>query len=123
MSRNRFLIILRALPISRNIDSKPDDWLYKIRPVINYFNERMDLYPSLLLPRSRTFVGRVYGSLEREINFSAVHKKQKNKYGIKLYMLTDPKGMVLKFMVYSGTLGDFGGKGHTEKVVMHLLEG
>ena len=38
-------------------------------------------------------------------------------------MLTDPKGMVLKFMVYSGTLGDFGGKGHTEKVVMHLLEG
>ncbi|XP_049770505.1 uncharacterized protein LOC126109529 [Schistocerca cancellata] len=44
ISRNRFLLILRALHFSENPKQgkpTPSDRLYKIRPVINFFNERM----------------------------------------------------------------------------------
>ena len=49
-------------------------------------------------------------------------KNKKHKYGIKLYMLTTPTGMVQKFAVYTGMLDDLGRKGHTQKVVIHLLD-
>mgnify|MGYP005983539115 FL=1 len=38
-------------------------------------------------------------------------------------MLTDPNGIILEFMVYTGSFDDCGGKSHTEKVVLHLLDG
>ncbi|XP_035207528.1 piggyBac transposable element-derived protein 4-like [Stegodyphus dumicola] len=48
---------------------------------------------------------------------------KRHKYGIKLYMITTPDGMILKFMIYAGMLDDSGRKEHAKKVVMNLLEG
>lgn len=46
------------------------------------------------------------------------------KYGIKLYMLTEPSGLVLKFLVYAGSGDkDVGGHGHVSNVVRKLLFG
>ncbi|XP_046980692.1 piggyBac transposable element-derived protein 4-like [Schistocerca americana] len=75
MSRDRYLLILRALHFAKNLESgepKPNDRL--------------------------------------------------NKYGIKLYMLNNPDGFINKCAVYTGMRGDMGGKGHAEKIVLHLLE-
>lgn len=37
-------------------------------------------------------------------------------------MLTEPSGTIIKFLIYTGALGDFGGFGHAANVVLHLLE-
>lgn len=50
-------------------------------------------------------------------------KNKHHKYGIKLHMVTTPGGIILKFMVYTSMLDDYGGKGHSQKVVLKLLEG
>ncbi|KAJ8954830.1 hypothetical protein NQ318_023388 [Aromia moschata] len=42
-------------------------------------------------------------------------KNKCHKYGIKLYMLAEPNGLILKFHVYEGSLDVYGGSGHTEK--------
>jgi hypothetical protein len=51
-------------------------------------------------------------------------KNKRHKYGIKLYMLTEPGGLVHKIIIYSGqghdTSTDYN---HTEYVVIKLLEG
>lgn len=50
-------------------------------------------------------------------------KNKRHKYGIKLYMLTEPNGIILRSLVYTGALDDnIGGKGHTTKVVLDLLQ-
>lgn len=122
MSRNRFLLIMRCLHFTRNPDENepvPEDRLYKVRNIINGFNQRMGdvFYPvrehsldeSMVLWRGR-------------LTFRQYIKNKRHRYGIKLYMLTDSKGMILKFMVYTGMLDDSGGKGHADKVVMKLME-
>jgi hypothetical protein len=49
-------------------------------------------------------------------------KNKKHKYGMKLYMLTEPDGLVLRLHLYGGSADITSGKGHTEKVVLHLLK-
>ncbi|XP_049762380.1 piggyBac transposable element-derived protein 4-like [Schistocerca cancellata] len=122
ISRNRFLLILRALHFSENPKQgkpTPSDRLYKIRPVINFFNERMCqvYYPGRELSLDESMIlwrGRLL--------FRQYIKNKKHKYGIKLYILTTPTGMVLKFAVYTGMLDDLGGRGHAQKIVLHLLD-
>ncbi|KAJ8938693.1 hypothetical protein NQ314_011372 [Rhamnusium bicolor] len=37
-------------------------------------------------------------------------KNKRHKYGVKLYIVTEPDGTIIKFAVYTGQLDDFGGK-------------
>lgn len=76
---------------------------------IYYPGRELSLDESMVLHRSR-------------LNFEQYIKNKKHKYGIKLYMLTAANGVILKFMEYTGMVEDFGGKGRTEKVVLHLLQ-
>lgn len=121
MSRNRFLLILRALHFAKNPSGNepvPQDRLHKIRPLIDLFNDRMNsvFYPGKELSLDESMVlwrGRLV--------FRQYIKNKKHRYGIKLYMLTTPNGIVLKFAVYTGVLDDMGGKGHAANVVLHLM--
>lgn len=123
MSRNRFLLILRALHFAKNpeVNEKtPADRLYKIRNIINLFNSRMSeiYYPGREISLDESMVlwrGRLI--------FRQYIPNKRHRYGIKLYMITTPTGIVLKCLVYTGMLDDSGGKGHAEKVVMKLLDG
>ncbi|KAJ8926270.1 hypothetical protein NQ314_021391, partial [Rhamnusium bicolor] len=49
-------------------------------------------------------------------------KNKRHKFGIKLYMLTEPSGTLLEVEVYTGAMDSKGGKGHASKVVMKLLQ-
>lgn len=123
MSRNRFLVVLRSLHFAENPNPAtppPEDRLYKIRPVINYFNERMAdvYYPGRELSLDESMV-----LWRGRLTFRQYIKNKKHKYGIKLYMLTTPTGLIQKFAIYTGMLDDLGGKGHAQKVVLHLMEG
>ncbi|CAB3221935.1 unnamed protein product [Arctia plantaginis] len=56
------------------------------------------------------------------LSFRQFIKNKRHKYSIKLYMLTEPDGLILKFRVYAGGKdSEVAGKGHAEKVVMELL--
>lgn len=120
MSRNRFLLIMRALHFAKNSPvSAADDRLFKIRPVIKYFNDKMleiygpgkhlSLDESLVLWRGR-------------LSFRQYIKNKRHRYGVKLYILTESSGITLKVLVYAGANDECSGKGHTTKVVLHLLE-
>jgi len=118
MSRNRFLIILRCLYFTS--DTGNEDPLYKIRSVIDYFNNKMHqcYYPAKELSLDESMV-----LWRGRLRFKQFIKNKRHKYGIKLYMLTEPDGLILKFRVYAGGHDkEVTGKGHAEKVVMQLLE-
>lgn len=42
-------------------------------------------------------------------------------FGIKIYSLNEPKGLNIRFTIYSGAEGELLGEGNTGKVVMHLI--
>ncbi|XP_049767584.1 piggyBac transposable element-derived protein 4-like [Schistocerca cancellata] len=122
MSRDRYLLILRALHFAKNPESgepKPNDRLYKIRPILNYFNNKMCnvYYPGRDLSLDESMI-----LWRGRLSFRQYIKNKRNKYGIKLYMLNNPDGFINKCAVYTGMRGDMGGKGHAEKIVLHLLE-
>lgn len=76
MSRNRYMLIMRALHFSRNPErgaggSKPSR-LYKIDTVVEYFNNRMlEVYQ----PSKQLYPWRVNGPLAWPISFSPIYKK------------------------------------------------
>lgn len=115
MSRDRFFLILRSLNVQNN--ERPES-IFKIKSLIDLFNNTVDAvyYPlreltideSLILWKGRLFF--------RQYNKGKVHK-----YGIKLYILADANGIILKIHVYAGSQDvQVGGRNHTNKVV-HLL--
>ncbi|KAJ8910822.1 hypothetical protein NQ315_004682, partial [Exocentrus adspersus] len=103
MSRDRFMLIFRCLHFSKNPlpgQEKSTDSLYKIRPLIDYFNSRMSdvYYPGKELSLDESMV------LWRDrLIFRQYIKNKRHKYGVKLYLLTEPDGIVQKFAVYTGT--------------------
>lgn len=123
MSRDRYLLILRCLHFEKIPDAgepRPNDRLFKIRPVINYFKNKMAeiYYPGKNLSLDESMI-----LWKGRLVFRQYIKNKRHKYGIKLYMLTEPDGLVLNFLVYSGQLDELGGKGHAQKVVLELLRG
>ncbi|XP_046681277.1 piggyBac transposable element-derived protein 4-like [Homalodisca vitripennis] len=50
-------------------------------------------------------------------------KNKRHKYGLNLYVLTEPNGLVINFAVYAGVNDfDLGGVGHSKTVVLHLIQ-
>lgn len=66
--------------------------------------------------------------LRGRLIFRQYIKGKRHKFGIKLYVLAEPNGTILKSHVFASTLDETGGfiqstgKGHTEKIVEKLLE-
>ncbi|XP_046404158.1 piggyBac transposable element-derived protein 4-like [Ischnura elegans] len=100
-------------------DPEPSDRLYKIRPLLDFFEKRMreidypnrslSLDESMLLWRGRLL-------------FRQYVQGKRHKFGIKIYMLTEPSGLVHRLLIYAGAGDkDVGGKGHAGKVVHSLL--
>ncbi|KAG5874595.1 hypothetical protein JTB14_035608 [Gonioctena quinquepunctata] len=100
-SNNDTKVILRSLHFAKNPNDgepKPADRLYKIRPIINFFNERMEQihYPDKQLSLDQSMV-----SWRGRLGFKQSLKNKKLKCGMKLYMLTNPTGLIQKFAVYT----------------------
>lgn len=120
MSRDRYLLIMRCLHFTANLPNTHQnmDRLYKIRPILNYFTEKMRTvyYPNKNLSLDESMV-----LWKGRLLFRQYMPKKRHKYGIKIYMLTEDDGMVLDMTVYTGTNDLLGGKDHTKKVVLHLI--
>jgi hypothetical protein len=110
------MTILQALHFSENPDASdtpPTDRLFKIRPLIDAFNKAMDrvVTPSRDLSLDESMV-----PWRGRLGFRQYTKGKHHRYGIKLHMLTEAKGLALQVLVYQVS-----GKGH-EKVVKKLME-
>lgn len=122
MSRDRFLIILRCLHFSRvptpDRPEPEDERLFKVQLIIDYFNSKMRsiYYPSKELTIDESMV-----LWRGRLQFRQYVKGKRHKFGIKIYSLNEPEGLNIRFTIYSGAEGELSGKGHTGKVVMHLM--
>ncbi|CAH2010163.1 unnamed protein product [Acanthoscelides obtectus] len=119
MSRNRFLLILRALHFNDN--SAPEqNRLSKISPLMNFFNSKMSelYYPGRELAIDESMV-----LWRGRLRFRQYVQGKRHKFGTKLYVLAESNGLVQKILVYGGSADpNLGGNKHTEKVVHSLLE-
>lgn len=120
MSRNRFMLLLRTLHFKDN-ENLENTRLEKIEPIVTYFNNKMtEIYePSENLALDESMV-----LFRGRLVFRQYIKNKRHKYGIKLYMLTEPGGLVHRIMIYSGQGRDTSNDlSHTEYVVIKLMEG
>lgn len=121
MSRNRFLLILRALQFEDTESQEPRTQLGKIMPLINFFNNKMEeiYYPPRELSIDESMV-----LWRGRLKFRQYIKGKRHKFGIKLYVLCEPSGIALKIIVYAGSADpELSGSQHTDKVVLALLAG
>lgn len=93
--------------------------MHRIRFVTDFFNDKMR---SVYYPQKELSLDEAMVLWRGRLRFRQYIKGKRHKYGIKLYTLTEHQGLILKFHVYAGAEdNEVGGKGHTEKVVLHLL--
>lgn len=121
MSRDRYQNILRCLHFSKDpvTEKEKENRTHKIESIVHYFNTKMitvyvpsrelSLDESLVLWRGR-------------LSFRQYIKGKRHKFGIKLYTLSEPEGLVLNFHVYGGKNDVTSGTGHVDKVVLHLMK-
>ncbi|XP_039753926.1 piggyBac transposable element-derived protein 4-like [Pararge aegeria] len=117
MARDRFYLILRALNVQ---DEMRPESIFKVKSLIDMFNETMSTtyYPSNNVAIDESLI-----LWKGRLSFRQYLKGKVHRYGIKLYMLADMNGLVIKIHLYAGS-GDqlVGGKNHVKKVVMLLIE-
>ncbi|XP_026487924.2 piggyBac transposable element-derived protein 4 [Vanessa tameamea] len=111
------MLILRCLHFSSEIST--EDRLAKIRPIVDHFNKKMNeiYYPGKQLSLDESMV-----LWRGRLQFRQYFKNKRHKYGIKLYVLAESEGTVLNFQIYGGAGDDTSGIGHTQKIVLKLLE-
>lgn len=124
MSRDRFLLILRCIHFSKNhagqVDTEPLDKLKKVWIMVDYFNQKMNY---VYYPSREVYLDKGMALWRGRSLFHQNIKGECHKYGIKLYSLCEPNGLVVQIAVHTGNDGELGGKGHAMKVVMHLMKG
>lgn len=118
MSRNRFLLLLRMLFFK--FDSLRGHIYDKVDPLIKYFNNTMknSIYPQKELTIDESLV-----LFRGRLGIRQFIKNKRHKFGIKLYVLADPNGLVHRIHMYKGSNdSELGGTGHVKKVVLKLVE-
>ncbi|XP_069695180.1 piggyBac transposable element-derived protein 4-like, partial [Periplaneta americana] len=122
MSRNHFLLTLWCLHFATNPkpgEPNPHGRLVKIKSMLDLFNNTIDNVYYLgknLSPDESMVLWRGH------LIFRQYIKRKRYKYGIKLYMLTEDNGMVLRILVYTGQIDNLGGKVHASNVVLKPMD-
>ncbi|KAG5865023.1 hypothetical protein JTB14_030055 [Gonioctena quinquepunctata] len=121
MSRDRFMIILRCLhfaPIETGAD-RPVDRLWKIRPLLDYFNDKMK---EVYYPGKELCIDEPMALWRGRLVSKQYIQNEFNRYSIKMYTLTEPNGLALKFAIYTGQLENLEAEGHVNEVVFDLMD-
>lgn len=88
MVRDRFLVLLCCIHFAPNIDNinqeQQKDCLYKVRPLINYFNNKIN---SIYYPKKELLLDESMVLWRGRLFFCEYIHNKCHKYGIKLYML------------------------------------
>uniref|UniRef100_A0A1Y1M9S5 PiggyBac transposable element-derived protein domain-containing protein n=1 Tax=Photinus pyralis TaxID=7054 RepID=A0A1Y1M9S5_PHOPY len=115
MDRDRFLLLMDCLSFSQKLEEPSTDRLHKVRPMIDFFNNKMaaTFYPDKELSLDEPMFLQPGRFIFRS------HFRDKHlRYGIYLHTLTGPHGVILKLFLHPG----YAGKARAIKVVLKLLE-
>lgn len=94
--------------------------LYKISPLIDFFNDRM---AAIYYPKREITIDESLILWRGRLQFRQYIKGKRHKFGIKLYILTEYTGIIQKLIVYDSSQDHtIGGRDHTQKVVLKLIE-
>ncbi|CAK9820264.1 PiggyBac transposable element-derived protein 4 [Anthophora plagiata] len=118
MSKNRFQLILRFLHFNNN-EEQVDGRLLKINLISQHFNETMD---RIYKPRRKLCIDEAIVFWRGRLIFRQYVKNKRRKYGIKLYELCEPDGIILRVKIYAGKFDDLSGRNHTSNVVLALMD-
>lgn len=117
MPRDRFQLILRALNVQRSTRNQS---IFKIKSLIDLFNNNMD---TIYSPSKKLCIDESLILWKGRLSFRQYMKGKAHKYEIKLYILADENGIVLKIHVYAGAADQLvGGRNDVQKVVMLLMD-
>lgn len=119
MSRDRFLILLKCLHFSNNLEDQKIDKLYKIKPILKPILENFEKY---LTPGESMIIDESMVPWRGRLNFRQYIKNKRHPYGIKLYKLCNPEGYTFNVKVYTGKGTDITpGRSHADAVVNTLM--
>uniref|UniRef100_A0A1B6D991 PiggyBac transposable element-derived protein domain-containing protein n=1 Tax=Clastoptera arizonana TaxID=38151 RepID=A0A1B6D991_9HEMI len=130
MVRDRFLEILRCLYFSHVTQSNtnntqpsttrqaPCSFTEKIDEIVFYFNNKM---AQIYYSNQELSIDESMFLWRGRLRFHQYFKGKRHKFEVKLYSLNEPDGLTSKFKIYAGAGDETVGLGHTEMVVMLLL--
>ncbi|XP_050518714.1 piggyBac transposable element-derived protein 4-like isoform X2 [Diabrotica virgifera virgifera] len=118
MSCNRFLLIFRSLQFEDTGLELRD--FGKIMPLINYYNNRM---MQIYYPNRELCINESMSLWKGRVKFPYYIKKRL-QFGLKLYILCEASGTVLKLLLVDARCEDpsLSDEKHAEQVVLNLLE-
>jgi len=119
MPRDRFELLLKFWHFSDNQAMPEGDRLFKLRGVCNAIIER---FQTVYIPGRELSIDESMVLWRGRLMFRQYIPGKRHKYGVKLYMLCEPSGYVWNAHVYSGKSDPISGLGHSESVVMQLME-
>ena len=119
MPRNRFQLTLRFWHFVDNNTAGPGRFK-KIVPIVEHLNNTMN---TIYIPDKDLSIDESMMLWRGRLVFRQYIKNKRHKYGIKLYELCEPDGVVMKVRVYSGeSVVDPNSLGQTRAVVLDLME-
>jgi len=117
MPRNRFELLFKFWHFADNTTAEPGDRLSKLK---NIMDSLLSRFQSIYYPEKQIDEAMVlwHGRLV----FRQYIPGKRHKYGVKLYLLCESSGYVINAPVYCGKLDAIAGFGHSEAVVLKLME-
>lgn len=119
MTRNRFQMILKFWHFANNDEQPEGDRLYKLK---NMCDALLSRFQEIYIPGKQLSIDESMVLWRGRLLFRQYIPGKRHKYGVKLYMLCELSGYVWNIMVYCVRSDVIAGLGHSEAVVMKLME-
>lgn len=107
MNRDRYMLILKFLHFSNNAQAPnaqdPNrDRLYKIRPIIDYLNNK---FQTVYTPYENIALDETLLLWKGRLSFRQYMPLKRSRFGVKIYNLCEASGYTYKFRIYTGKTG------------------
>lgn len=119
MTRDRYLLILSCIHYANNETADLTNRLYKIEPLLSIL---LNNFQTVLCPGRVLVIDESMVPFRGRLHFRQYIPNKSHKYGVKLYKLCTSNGYTFNVKVYAGK-GDTNPElGHSQSVVLKLLE-
>ncbi|CAK9810867.1 PiggyBac transposable element-derived protein 4 [Anthophora quadrimaculata] len=120
MSLKRFTQISRCLHFVNNVTDCSNDHLHKIRPIINYWNDKFN---KIFTPDQNISIDESLMRYKGRLMHKQFNPSKRARFGIKICKLCEANtGFCSKFKIYTGQDKIYPNDGASENVVMELAE-
>ncbi|XP_046685132.1 piggyBac transposable element-derived protein 4-like [Homalodisca vitripennis] len=119
MKRERFEMLLRCLHFHNNEEAVGEEpRMKKLQNLQVMLNDR---FKAVRIPGETVVIDETMVPWRGRLNFRQYLPDKSHKYGVKIYKLCSPDGYTCKFKIYVGKGDITSGKGHKQKIMLHLI--